>query len=257
MSERAGETRIGLFGGTFNPIHLGHLRAAEEVREALALERVLFIPSAIPPHKKPDPENPIAPAEQRLDWVERAIGEHKAFSVDRVETDREGPSYLVDTLRTIREREARRRRTVFILGEDAFAEMGDWRDPQALFALTDFAVMTRPPGQMSNLADRIPAAMKNVFEFGDGGQYAVHGEAGTRIDLVAISALDISSSKVRERCREGRSIRFLVPETIRERIEASGHYGPRPLENDRPERARNRTNANDPEAIGREDGRDQ
>jgi len=231
MSERANGTRIGLFGGTFNPIHLGHLRAAEEVREALALECILFIPSAIPPHKKPDPEDPIASKEERLDWVERATREHKAFSIDRIEIDRDGRSFLVDTLRAIRDREAGCRRTVFILGEDAFAEMGEWRDPEALFALTDLAVMTRPPGQLSSLADRIPPAVKGAFEFEDGGQRAEHRQAGTRIELVPISALDISSSKIRERCREGRSIRFLVPETIRERIETSGRYGPRPIDN--------------------------
>lgn len=228
MSERPSGTRIGLFGGTFNPIHLGHLRAAEEVREALELERVLFIPSAIPPHKKPDPENPLASAEERLDWVERAIGSHKAFSVDRIEIDREGPSYLVDTLRAIRERELGQRRTVFILGEDAFAEMGEWREPKALFSLTDLAVMTRPPGQLENLADRIPDVVKDAFDFWQGGKCAIHREAGTRIELVAISALDISSSKVREQCRKGRSIRFLVPESLRERIESSGCFGPRP-----------------------------
>ena len=231
MSQRPAGTRIGLLGGTFNPIHLGHLRAAEEVREALDLERVLFIPSAIPPHKKPDPENPIAPAEERLDWVERAIAHHKAFSIDRIEIDRAGPSFLVDTLQEIRDREAGRRRSVFILGEDAFAEMGDWRDPEAIFSLTDLAVMTRPPGQLKNLIDRIPSIVKDAFEFDEGGASAVHKQAGTRIQLVPISALEISSSMIRERCQQGRSIRFLVPETIRERIEASGRYrspGPSP-----------------------------
>ncbi len=224
--------RIGLFGGTFNPIHLGHLRAAEEVRETLGLERVLFIPSAIPPHKQPDTENPIANSEERLDWVERAIGEHKAFSVDRIEIDRKGPSFLADTLRAIREREMDRRRTVFILGEDAFSEMGEWREPEALFALTDLAVMTRPPGQLGNLAERIPGVVRDAFEFSEDGKLAIHRKAGTRIELVPISAIDISSSKVREQCREGRSIRFLVPETIRESIEVSGRYGPRPIGED-------------------------
>lgn len=218
--------RIGLFGGTFNPIHLGHLRAAEEVREALELERVLFIPSAIPPHKKPDLENPIARADERLDWVERAIASHKAFSVDRIEIDREGPSFLVDTLRAIRTREAGRHRSVFILGEDAFAEMGEWREPEAIFELTDLAVMTRPPGQLVRLADRIPAIVAPAFEFSEDGRTALHKRAGTKIELVSISALDISSSKVRECCRAGRSIRFLVPETIRASIQASGRYGP-------------------------------
>jgi len=222
----ASEHRIGLFGGTFNPIHLGHLRAAEEVREALGLERVLFIPSAIPPHKQADPDNPIASTDERLEWVERAIASHKAFSVDRIEIDREGPSFLVDTLRAIREREAGRHRGVFILGEDAFAEMGEWREPEAIFALTDLAVMTRPPGQITHLKDRIPRIVAAEFDCSQDGRSAIHRRAGTRIELVSISALDISSSKVRECCRTGRSIRFLVPETIRESIEASGRYGP-------------------------------
>lgn len=226
----ASAERIGLFGGTFNPIHLGHLRAAEEVREALDLERVLFIPSRIPPHKRADDLDPIALAEERLAWVEAAIADAKHFSVDRIEIDREGPSYLADTLAAIRERERARRRTVFIVGEDAFAEMGDWRSPEAIFALTDLAVMTRPPGQCSDLADRMPAVVRGVFDVSEDGRLAVHREAGTRIELVSISALDISSSKVREACREGRSIRFLVPEAIRTSIETSGRYGPGPLD---------------------------
>lgn len=218
--------RIGLFGGTFNPIHLGHLRAAEEVREALALERILFIPSAIPPHKRADHENPIAPPDERLEWVERAIADHKDFSVDRIEIDREGPSYLVDTLKAIRTREAGRHRTVFILGEDAFREMGEWREPEAIFGLTDLAVMTRPPGQLERLADLLPPIVAPHFELSADGRSALHRSAGTKIELVSISALDISSSKIRECCRTGRSIRFLVPETIRAAIEASGRYGP-------------------------------
>ena len=221
--------RVGLFGGTFNPIHLGHLRAAEEVREALALERVLFIPSRIPPHKQADAQDPIAPTDERLAWVERAIADHDHFAVDRIEIDREGPSYLVDTLRQIQAREAGRRRTVFIVGADAFAEMGEWRDPESIFALTDLAVMTRPPGQLAHLGEALPEIVRDRFELTRDGGEAVHREAGTRIELIPISALDISSSRIRAACRSGHSIRFLVPETIRERIEASGRYGPPPL----------------------------
>ena len=220
--------RIGLLGGTFNPVHLGHLRAAEEVREALGLERVLFVPSHTPPHKASDATDPIATAEERLDWVERAIADQPAFEVDRIEIDRAGRSYLVDTLRAIREREAGRRRTVFIVGEDAFAEMGEWRDPESIFALTDLAVMTRPPRSMGSLADGLPKVVRDAFQVAEDGASAVHLEASTRIERVEISALDISSSKIRSACRSGRSIRFLVPETIRAAIEASGRYGPAP-----------------------------
>ena len=219
------ERRIGLFGGTFNPIHLGHLRAALEVCEALGLEEVVFIPSSIPPHKKQDCDDPIAPAEKRLDWVMRAIAPHKNFRVDRIEIDREGPSYLVDTLKTIRSREADDVVPVFIVGEDAFAEMGEWRATEELFSLVDFAVMTRPPGQLTNLEERFPAIAKSAFVFEDGGRRAWHKQQGRRIDLVPITAIDISSSLVRDACRSNRSIRFLVPESIREEIESSGEYG--------------------------------
>jgi nicotinate-nucleotide adenylyltransferase len=225
------ERRIGLFGGTFNPIHLGHLRAAEEVREALGLEEIVFIPSSIPPHKNRDCDDPIAPAQKRLDWVERAIAPHKNFRVDRIEIDREGPSYLVDTLKAILHREADDVTPVFIVGEDAFAEMGDWRATKELFSLVDFAVMTRPPGQLTNLEERFPAIAKSAFLFEDRGRRAWHKEQGHRIDLVPITAIDISSSLVRVACRSNRSIRFLVPESIREEIESSCEYGSRP-END-------------------------
>jgi len=224
MKNRASAPRVGLFGGTFNPIHLGHLRAAEEVREALALERVLFIPSRNPPHKHQDARDPIASAEQRLEWVEQSIAGHEDFRIDRAEIDREGPSFLVDTLTEIRDRE-KHERPVFIVGEDAFAEMGDWREPEALFALVDFAVMTRPPGGLEHLADRIPEIVRSSFEFIEGGRRACHKEAGTWIDLVTITALDISSSRIREACRAGRSIRYLVPEPVRLSIETSGCYG--------------------------------
>jgi nicotinate-nucleotide adenylyltransferase len=224
-SRQCHQRRYGLFGGTFNPIHLGHLRAAEEVREALALERVVFIPSRIPPHKNQDLNDPIAPAKLRLDWVERAIASHENFSIDRIEVDREGPSYLIDTLTTIRDRDSEEALPVFIVGEDAFAEMGDWKSPEALFALTDIAVMTRPPGQMRDLEACFPEAVRSDFEFEEGGRRAWHRKTGRRIDLVPITALDISSSLVREACRAERSLRYLVPESIRSQIESSGEYG--------------------------------
>jgi nicotinate-nucleotide adenylyltransferase len=217
--------RIGLLGGTFNPIHLGHLRAAEEVREALELDRILFIPSSIPPHKESANDDPIAAADRRLDWVLRATADQKKFEVDRIEIDRPGPSYLVDTLEAIREREGDAVCT-FIVGEDAFAEMGDWREPERLFSLVDFAVMTRPPGRIRDLEERVPSVVREAFEYSNGGRTATHKEVGTRIHLVPITALDISSSEVRRKLRQNQSIRYLVPETIREEIESSGCYGP-------------------------------
>lgn len=228
MKDRMSGLRVGLFGGTFNPIHLGHLRAAEEVREALALERILFIPSRIPPHKQQDAFDPIASPDLRLDWVERATAIDEHFSVDRIELEREGPSYLVDTLSALRDRDPGAVTPVFIVGEDAFAEMGEWREPERIFSLADIAVMTRPPGQLGDLRESMPGIVRAKFEFEDDGRKARHKQSGTQIELVAITALDISSSQVREACRKERSIRFLVPESIREAIEKSSEYGPRP-----------------------------
>lgn len=228
MRQRTNRPRIGLFGGTFNPIHLGHLRAAEEVLASLALERILFIPSRIPPHKRRDSQDPIASHERRVDWVEKAITGHDRLFLDRIEIDREGPSYLVDTLAAIRERDSAGNGFVFIVGEDAFAEMGEWREPERIFTLVDFAVMTRPPGRLSDLRAKIPEVVATAFDSAGDGAQIRHHQAGTQIELVRITALDISSSKIRKFCREGRSIRFLVPESIREAIEKSGEYGPRP-----------------------------
>lgn len=228
MSGGTNGSRIGLFGGTFNPIHLGHLRAAEEVRTALGLERVLFIPSRIPPHKEPDAIDPIASVDRRVEWVEQAIAANDQFAIERIEIDREGPSYLVDTLAELRDRNPDAAAPVFIVGEDAFAEMGQWREPNRIFAMADIAVMTRPPGQSGNLTDWMPKVAKESYDVDREGCHARNNETGTRIDLISITALDISSSQVRKACREQRSIRYLVPESIREAIEGSGEYGPPP-----------------------------
>lgn len=224
MKQATREPRIGLFGGTFNPIHLGHLRAAEEVRETLGLESVLFIPSRIPPHKPQDALDPIASPARRLEWVERAIEAHAGFSVDRVEIDREGPSYLVDTLVTLRDRMPEAATPVFIVGQDAFAEMGEWREPEQIFELADLAVMTRPPNPRGKLDDWMPKIARATFEIEADGRSARDDRTGRQIELVSITALDISSSQIRKACREERSIRFLVPESIREAVERSGEY---------------------------------
>lgn len=233
----ARNVRLGLLGGTFNPIHLGHLRVAEEVRESLGLDRVLFIPSAIPPHKIDDAVDSIAAADLRLDWVERATACQPLFSVDRVEIDRSGPSFLVDTLEQIAAREPAGTKTVFIVGEDAFSEMGDWREPQRIFAMSDLAVMTRPPGRLEDLSKRIPAIVREAFRFENSGRGAVHEETGARIDLVEVTALDISSSAIRRALRNGESIRFLVPEAIRPSIEDCQAYAPNQTSGERRKRA--------------------
>jgi nicotinate-nucleotide adenylyltransferase len=215
-------TEIGLFGGTFDPIHLGHLRAAEEVREALGLERIVFLPSGDPPLKRASGA-PLAPARERLAWVELAIRGHDAFSVDALELERPGPSYTIDTLRALAPRLAPRR-PVFIVGCDAFAELASWREPKALLELAHFAVMTRPPVEGGSLADWIPDELAAELVLSSDGQQARHRSAGTWLRRVAIAALDISSTDVRRRLSEGRSVRYLLPDPVLAAVTESRVY---------------------------------
>lgn len=215
--------RIGVYGGTFNPIHVGHLRAAEEVAEALGLERVLFVPSATPPHKPETAGDEIAPAARRLEWVRLAVADNPRFAVDAIEVERGGASFLVDTLAALRARLAPAA-LVFLVGSDAFAEMGAWRAPRELFALADYAVMVRPPLRSGRLDAWLPEAVRGDVEVAHDGRSARHRSAGTRIELVEIAGFEVSASDVRRSLREGRSVRYLLPEPVRHAVLASGAY---------------------------------
>ena len=215
--------RLGIYGGTFNPIHVGHLRAAEDVAEALGLERVLFVPSAQPPHKAEDPRDAIAPASLRLAWVRLAVEDNPRFAADPIEVERGGASYLVDTLRALQRREEGE--LVFLVGCDAFAEMGSWREPRELFRLASYAVTTRPPVRAGHLGDWLPDVVKEDVEIAADGRSGRHRSAPTWLRLVEIAGVDVSSSDVRSRLREGRSVRYLLPEAVRRAVLASGAYG--------------------------------
>jgi nicotinate-nucleotide adenylyltransferase len=217
------ERRIGVYGGTFNPIHLGHLRAAREVAAALDLERVIFIPSAQPPHKAESDQDPLAPALDRLDWIESAIAGEPLFEVDDLELNRSGASYSIHSLRTLR-RELAPRRLVFILGQDAFAEMGSWFEPEAVLALVDIAVVSRPPIYLGHLAEWLPEFAQKLFDLSEDGSSGIHRETGTRIDLVEIDALDISASQIRCDIRAGRSVEKHLPDPVYRAITAKGCY---------------------------------
>jgi nicotinate-nucleotide adenylyltransferase len=216
---------IGAFGGTFNPIHLGHLRAAEEVCEALDLERLLFVPAADPPLKRGGAADPLAPAPMRVAWAREAVRDNPRFAVDDLELAREGPSYTVDTVRALRARVGAHR-LVFVIGCDAFEELDAWREPEALLALCHFAVITRPPAGGESLADWLPRSLAGAVELEPDGQRGRH-RAGTWIRRLEIRALDISATDVRRRVSEGRSVRYLLPEGVRRAVIESGIYGRR------------------------------
>ncbi len=214
-----GDSDVGLYGGTFNPIHRGHLVAAGEVADRLGLREVRFIPSWSPPHKA---GGVIAPAADRLEWVRLAVAEDPRFVVDPIEVERGGASFLVDTLEAIGARMAPAR-PVFLVGSDAFREMGSWRAPRELFALAHYAVMNRPP-EAPDLAAWIPEVVRDDLQLAPDGASATHRSAGTWVRAVSIEGLEMSASAIRARLREGRSIRYWVPEAARAAIEACPAY---------------------------------
>ena len=213
---------IGIYGGTFNPIHIAHLRAAEEVRARLGLEKMLFVPNARPPHKAEQREG-IAPADLRLAWTRLAVKDHPFFEVDAIEINRPGESYLVDTLQALKE-QYRDQRLIFVVGQDAFAEMGSWRAPKEIFGLVDIAVTTRPPVLEAALQAWFPDCVREDFEIDDSQQKARHRTRETEVKLVAVTPIDISSSEIRQAIRSGDSIEGWVPGAIQKPILESGFY---------------------------------
>lgn len=213
---------IGIYGGTFNPIHMGHLRAAEEVVEMLRLDEMIFVPSARPPHKS-DSQEVIAPAAERLSWLRLAVEGHARFQVDPIEVERPGPSYLVDTLSELSDRFVDDE-LVFVVGQDAFREMGTWKAPEQLFAMAHVAVTTRPPVASGSLDHWIPTCVREDFAVSRDGLSAKHQRTESWVRQIPITPLDISSTQIRERLRDGATIRYLVPERVRCAIEDSGCY---------------------------------
>jgi len=217
VSRRGG---IGIFGGTFNPIHLGHLRAAEEVREGQALDEVRFVPAALPPHKE---AAGLATAADRLRMVELAVAGTPGFRVSALELGRSGPSYSVDTLRALRTEVGPDARLAFILGWDAFHEFHTWKEFTAIFALADVVVVTRPPWPDRLAHDEIPLAAREAFGYDSRSESFRHA-SGHVLSLQRITALDISAGNIRERVSTRRSIRFLVPPDVEAYIVERGLY---------------------------------
>ena len=197
--------RVGLFGGTFNPIHLGHLRGAEDIRETFHLDEVIFVPSSIPPHKITEK---VIEASHRLEMVRLAVSGNPFFSVSDVEISRPGKSYSVETIKYFRE--SCQDAFFFILGSDAFMEIETWKEFQALFSLCHFIVMTRP-GQKEPPA--LPRALIPNFRYASEEKAWVH-ISGYMVYFKEISFLDISSTKVRELIKRGRSVRYLIPPKV-------------------------------------------
>jgi nicotinate-nucleotide adenylyltransferase len=211
--------RIGLFGGTFNPIHLGHLRGAEEIRESFRLEQVIFIPAAIPPHKIVEG---VVDPRPRLEMVKLATLTNPFFSVSDVELERSGTSYSVETLRCFHERHPDFL-FFFILGMDAFAEIETWKEYQNLFSLCNFIVMARPGSVRVSLSSQIPEALAPLLRYDPEGRFWFH-ESGHTLHFKEIPFLDISSTRIRELIEKGKSVKYLVPPDVEAYIQTHGLY---------------------------------
>jgi nicotinate-nucleotide adenylyltransferase len=190
----ASAPRLGILGGTFDPIHDGHLVAALEAHHQLALDQVLFVPAATPPHK---PGRAISPAHHRLRMIELAIAGQPAFAISRVDVDRPGPHYTVDTLRLLRQTWPPDSALFFIEGSDSLAEMVAWYKPEQLIKLCELAVVRRPGSQteIPKLEQKLPGL-------------------ASRLNWVDMPLLDISSTDLRARVREGRPISYLLPAAV-------------------------------------------
>jgi len=213
-SEPEAPRRLGLFGGTFNPIHYGHLRSAEEVCEALALHRLWFIPAGHPPHKT---AQGITSFEVRLEMSRLAVGDHPVMSVSDLEGRRPGRSYSIETLRQIRREVGPAWELYFILGLDAILEIATWKDYQDLFTLSHFVVLDRPGYDRQRLGEVLLREVHPLFRPLQVERSFQH-PSGHNVVLQETTLMDISGTSIREMVRRGHSIRYLLPEAVREYI---------------------------------------
>ncbi|HQJ94624.1 MAG TPA: nicotinate-nucleotide adenylyltransferase [Syntrophorhabdaceae bacterium] len=208
--------RIGLFGGTFDPVHIGHLRVAEEIREAFELERVYFIPANIPPHKN---IQLITDSDIRLKMIKSAVRDNKYLSVSDIELKRKGVSYSIDTVRSF---EKRFKSLYFIMGIDAFYEIDTWYDYKEIFNHTNFIVMLRPMDRKPGASDVFPNSLKTHIKKIDDVRF--QHSSGNMIYLQQVTQLDISSTRIRENIKQGKTTRYIVPKTVEKIVREKGLY---------------------------------
>lgn len=197
--------RLGLMGGTFDPIHYGHLVAAEAARHEFALAKVIFIPAGQPPHK---PDREVAPAFHRVAMVRLAISSNPYFEISTMEVQRPGPSYTVDTLAEFR-RLCPSGALYFITGADAVAEILTWHRFKELLRLCLLVGVTRPGHSLADLRERLGGLEEELWQ---------------QIRVLPVPGVAVSSSEIRERVRTGKPIKYLLPEAVEEHIVRHGLY---------------------------------
>jgi nicotinate-nucleotide adenylyltransferase len=202
--------RLGLFGGTFNPIHLGHLRAGIEIQERFSLDKIIFIPTAVPPHKKTDN---LLSFHHRLKMVRLAIAGLPFLQVSDIEYKRKGKSYTIETVRFFKEKVKAKTALFFIVGMDAFLEINTWKDFKDLFALTHFVVMDRPGYRRSHLKEFLRKEVSSEIRF-----YPQENRFdlpnGFSVYVSSLTLMDISSTRIRALRKEKHSLRYLLPQGV-------------------------------------------
>jgi nicotinate-nucleotide adenylyltransferase len=219
--------RLGLFGGTFNPIHRGHIWAASEVKKGFNLDQISLIPAALPPHKTP---GTVADADDRLEMIHLAIAGLPGITVSDVELNRPGPSYTIDTVWHFKKTLADDSRIYLIMGLDAFLEIDTWKSYTELLEQIAFIVMARPDVEYAD-ADRGWKILENYLNSTLSADYEFLNERGCYISegrqpiyTVDIDAMNISSTKIRECIKTKRTIENLVPPEVADFIQSKGLY---------------------------------
>ena len=206
MNTSRDKQRIGVMGGTFDPIHYGHLVTAEAARCEFRLDEVIFVPAGQPPHKS---KRRVSPIEDRYAMSVLATVTNPHFSVSPIEMEREGPSYTIDTLTALKKIYGQRSELFFITGVDAILEILSWKNPEQLLTTSSFVAASRPgysPHQMNILLRQLPEELRQ------------------RIIPLQVPALAISSSDLRQRVADGRPIKYLLPEAVESYIHKAGLY---------------------------------
>lgn len=191
--------KVGVFGGTFDPIHIGHLAAAQDAASTLELARVLFVPNRLPPHKQ---GQTVTGVDQRVAMVRLCVDDNPLFQLSTIELERDGPSYTLDTMRELRAQLGAETRLVFLAGCDSLNSLHTWHEPRALLDEFDVAVLERPTGSVTDWA-KLEQQLPGIRE---------------RVTTVPVPQLDVSAADLRQRVRQGRPIRYYVLPEVEEYI---------------------------------------
>jgi len=213
--------KIGVFGGTFNPLHYGHLRAAEEVREKLSLQKILFVPSLNPPLKSGD----LAPAADRFEMTRLAVATNPFFEVSDIEWRKPEKSYTVETIEALTKLYPDKKLSL-IVGIDSFLDIPAWYQPERLMAITDFVVISRPGFSFSRL-DSLVTARSGILSELDSSLREIHEtnlKSGREAVLLNITPFPISATSVRMLVRSGKSVKYLLPDAVESYIISHNLY---------------------------------